>query len=181
MVGTFGRPMDVWVVVRRQIAIGLVLLLAMAGLACAAGGGLRAFRGPGIVLRYPRSWFVSTEPLNGIIDPVQRFVLSSYRVPVGRPDFGGNYVPPPRGVIAQLVEEVPPLNNGGVWPMRPHQFKLGRLGRMEGFGGNRWAELRFRDHGRRFYIFIGVGRNASSARIALLLRSLDGMRIAARR
>jgi hypothetical protein len=80
-------------------------------------------------------------------------------------------------VIAQLLEEVPPLNNGGAWPPRPHRFKLPRLGLMEGFGGNGWAELRFRDHRRRFYIFIGVGREATSAQIELLLHSLDGMRI----
>jgi hypothetical protein len=165
----------------RRIAIGLVLFFAMGGLAAAASGGPRVFRGPGIVLRYPGGWFVSTEPLNGIADPVPRFVLSSYRVAVGRPGFDGNYAPPPRGVIAQLAEEVPPLNNPGPWPTRPHKFKLGRLGRMEGFGGNRWAELRFRDHGRRFYLFVGVGRRASSARIGLLLRSLDAMKIAARR
>ena len=173
--------MDVQIVVLRQITIGFLLLVAVAWLATAAGGGLRVFRGPGIVLRYPGRWFVSNEPLNGITDPVQRFVLSSYRVPVGRPDWAAHYAPPPRGVIAQFVEEVPPLNNEGVWPRRPNRFKLPRLGPMEGFGGNGWAELRFREHGRRFYIFIGVGRRASSARIGLLLRSLDDMTIIAQR
>jgi hypothetical protein len=162
---------------RRRVAIGFLLFGMVAGLATAASPGPRVFRGPGILLAYPSDWFVSTEPLNGIIDPVQLFVLSSYRVPPGRPIFDGNYAPPPSGVIAQLVEEVPPLNNGGVWPTRPRQFKLGRLGRMEGFDGSRWAELRFRDHGRRFYIFLGVGLHAPSARIGILLRTLDGLKI----
>jgi hypothetical protein len=154
-------------------------LFAAAGVATAAHAGPRVFRGPGIILRYPAGWSVGNDPLNGITDPVQRFVLSSYPVSVGRPDFDGNYAPPPRGVIAQLVEEVPPLNNGGVWPPRPRRFKLPPLGRMEGFGGNRWAELRFREHRRRFYVFIGIGRRASSTRIGLLLHSLDGMTITA--
>ncbi len=164
-------------VVRRQVAIGFLLLFGFAGSVAAADGAASLFRGPGIVFRYPKSWFVSAAPLNGVTDPVQRFVLSSYRVPVGRPDFDGTYAPPPRGVIAQLVEEVPPLKNGGVWPSRPHRFRLPRLGLMEGFGGNRWAELRFRDHGRRFYIFIGVGRDASSTRVGMALRILDGITI----
>lgn len=165
----------------RQVTIALVSLLAVASLAPAADAGVSVFRGPGIVLRFPSRWFVSNVPLNGITDPVQRFVLASYRVPVGRPDFDGNYAPPSGGVIAQLVEEVPPLNNGGVWPLRPRRLKLPSLGRMEGFGGNRWGEFRFRDHGRRFYIFIGVDRHASFQRIGRLLHSLDGMKITARR
>ena len=110
---------------------------------------------------------------------MQRFVLSSYRVPGGGPDFNGTYAPPRRGVIAQVLEEVPPLHNPGVWPARPHRFVLPPLGRMEGFGGKRWAELRFRLHGRRFYVFIGIGRQAPAASVALLLGSLDAMRITA--
>jgi len=166
--------------VARQITIGVVLLLAVAASASAAGGA-RVFRGPGIVLRYPDGWYATNEPLNGITDPVQRFVLSSYRVPAGGADANATYAPPPRGVIAQLVEEVPPINNGGVWPPRPHRFSLPRLGRMETFGGNRWGETLFRDQRRHFYIFIGVGRRASSAQVALMLRTLDAMTINARR
>ena len=52
---------------------------------------------------------------------------------------------------------------------------------MEAFGCNRWGEVRFRDNGRHFYIFIGVGRRVSSARVALMLRTLDAMVIGARR
>jgi hypothetical protein len=109
---------------------------------------------------------------------VQRFVLSSYRVPAGA-DAGSGYVPSSRGVIAQLVEEVPPIANNGAWHPRPHRFRLPRLGRMETLDGNRWGELLFREHGRHFYIFVWVGRRASSAQIGLLLRALDGMTITA--
>jgi hypothetical protein len=160
----------------------LVVLVALGVVAStsAAAADPRVFRGPGIVLRTPSGWYVTNAPLNGITNPVQRFVLSSYRVPTGRPDFDGNYAPPPRGVVVQLLEEMPPLNNGGVWPQRPLRFRLPRLGLMEGFGGDRWGEVRFREHGRRFYIFLGIGRHASSARIGLSLESLDGMTITAR-
>jgi hypothetical protein len=45
---------------------------------------------------------------------------------------------------------------------------------MEGFNGNRWAEITFRDHGCGFYLFIGVGRNAVGSE-GNLLRSLDSL------
>jgi hypothetical protein len=157
----------------------LVLLVGVALVASTSAGAAdaRVFRGPGIVLRYPGAWFVTNAPLNGISDPVQRFVFSSYRVPADGPDFDGTYAPPRRGVIAQVLEEVPPLHNAGVWNARPRRLVLPPLGRMEGFGGNRWAELRFRQHGRRFYVFIGVGSRAPGRSLALLLGRLDAMSI----
>jgi len=166
--------------VRSRIVLGFTLLFAVAGSALAAADGTHVFRGPGIVVRYPNGWYVTNEPLNAITDPVLRFVLSSYRLPAGA-DADADYAPPTRGVIAELVEEVPPINNGGVWRPRPRRFRLPRLGRMEAFGGNRWGEVLFRDHGRHFYIFIGVGRRVSSAQVALMLRTLDVMAISARR
>jgi hypothetical protein len=165
-------------IVSRVVHLALLVGLALVASTSAGAAGVRVFRGPGIVLRYPGAWFVTNAPLNGISDPVQRFVLSSYRVPDGGSDFNGTYTPPRRGVIAQVLEEVPPLHNAGVWLARPHRFVLPPLGRMEGFGGKRWAELRFRQHGRRFYIFIGIGSQAPGASVALLLRSLDALRIA---
>jgi hypothetical protein len=166
--------------VRRRIVFWFVGLFVFAGSAIAAGDGTHVFRGPGIVVRYPDGWYVTNEPLNSITDPVLRFVLSSYRLPAGA-DANANYAPPTRGVIAELVEEVPPINNDGVWRPRPRRFRLPRLGRLETFGGNRWGEVLFRNHGRHFYIFIGVGRRASSAQVALMLRTLDAMAITARR
>ena len=164
----------------RQSVIAFVSLFLAAGWVITANGDPRVFREAGITLRYPVNWFANNRPLNAITNPAQRVVLSSYRVRGDRPDFDGNYAPPEHGVIARVLEEMPPLKNGGSWPPRPHNFKLPRLGLMEGFGGNRWAELRFRENGRRFYIFIGIGRRASSAQIATLLRALRSMTITAR-
>jgi hypothetical protein len=144
----------------------------------AGAAGPPVFRGPGIALQTPSDWYVSNQPLNGITDPVQRFVLSSYQVPSGA-DAGGSYMPSSHGVIAQLAEEVPPLANGGVWRPRPHRFTLPGLGRTETLNGDRWGELLFGAHGRHFYIFIWVGQHASSAQIGLLLHAVDGMTITA--
>ncbi len=69
------------------------------------------------------------------------------------------------------------MANGGAWRPRPRRFTLPRLGRMETPDGNRWGELRFSQHGRHFYIFVWVGRHATSAQIGLLLHALDGMTI----
>lgn len=163
---------------RRVVPLGVLAAVALVALTSAGAVGPPVFRGPGIVLRTPSGWYVGNEPFNGITDPVQRFVLSSYRVPRGA-DAGGSYVPSSRGVVAQLAEEVPPIANAGDWRPRPKRFTLPRLGRMETFGGNRWGELLFSEHGRHFYIFIWVGRHASSAQVGLLLRALDGMTIMA--
>jgi len=153
----------------------LVLLLPAAAVASAASPPV--FREAGIVVDAPVGWYVTSEPLNGVTDPAQRFVLSSYRVPVSA-DAGNGYVPPSRAVLALLMEEVPPVySNPGAWRPRPSRFTLPRLGRMETLDGNRWGELLFRDHGRHFYIFIWVGRHATSTQVGLLLRALDGIRI----
>src|ERR1700733_5053051 len=46
-------------------------------------------RGHGISLRYVDGWHVSNQRLNGIIDPVQRFVVSSYRIRPASRSTGG--------------------------------------------------------------------------------------------
>lgn len=153
---------------------GSFLLLLTPSVATAATPPV--FRRAGIAIHPPVGWFVTTEPLNGITDPVQRFALSSYPVPVGA-DAGSSYVPPSRAVLAQVVEEVPPSNDGGAWRPRPSRFTMPRLGRMETLSGHRWGELLFRDHGRHFYIFIWVGRRATATQVGVLLHTLDGLRI----
>lgn len=162
----------------RVVLLAVLATVALFASAAAGAVGPPMFRGPGIVLRTPSGWYASNEPLNGVTNPVQHFVLSSYRIPAGVADAGGGYVPSSRGVIAQLMEEVPPSANPD-WRPRPQHFKLPRLNGVETLGGTRWGELLFREHGRHFYIFIWVGRRASSAQVGLLLRALDGMTIAA--
>jgi hypothetical protein len=152
----------------------MVFLLAPA---VAGASAPPVFRAAGIVVHAPAGWYVTSEPLNGITEPVQRFVLSSYRVPAGA-DAGNGYVPPSRAVLALLMEETPSVHsNPRAWPQRPSRFTLPRLGRMETLDGSRWGELLFRERGRHFYIFIWVGRHATSTQVGLLLRALDGIRI----
>jgi hypothetical protein len=166
----------------RLLALSLATATLLASTAAASGTRPHVFRTSGIVVRYPVGWHVSTEPLTGITDPVQRFVLSSYRIPAGFSSTGDYYAPRIDGVVVQVDEEVPPLGaNDNPWPPRPRHFSLPRLGRMEGFAGKRWGERIFQQHGRRFYLFIGIGRHATRAQIRTLLTTLDRTRINARR
>jgi hypothetical protein len=127
-----------------------------------------------ISVRYPSGWEVSTVPFTPVSDPIQRFVLYS---PAPLPSA---LAPRPGQVIAQLSKAVPPLaTDFAAFPARPQRFRMPALGRMEGFDGTRWGEITFRDHGRGFYLFIGIGANARNKEQALL-RALDSLTIRAR-
>jgi len=154
------------------IGVGACILLACSVATGATSASI--FRTSGIAIRYPSRWEVTNRPLGDISDPVQRFVLSSYRVPGGRPNGAGDYRPPADGVIAQLLEDSPPDPAArSDYAPRPAKFRMPRLTEhLEGHSG-RWGEIVFRDHGRDFYLFVGVGLNAPTSRLDALLRALD--------
>lgn len=122
-----------------------------------------------LTLRYPVTLHVTTSALTGITDPVEWVALYSGSPP--------NAMVAPRAhqVIAILMEQAPPRDIAG-FPPRPRRFRIRRLTMLEGFSGRRWGEITFRDHGRAFYIFIGVGSQAD-AQIPRLLRTLDSLRV----
>jgi hypothetical protein len=141
---------------------------------------VHVFHGPGIVLRVSGGLYVSNRPLTlkDAGNPAQRLVLSTYRVPGERPDANGDYTPPPTGVIAQVLEVVPPPDFDFQGRQRPARFALPKLGRLEGFG-DRFGEIVFQDHGRGFFIFIGVGRRANADEVERVLHTLDELTIGA--
>jgi hypothetical protein len=162
--------------------------------ATARGGNVRVYRIAGIgllvtpgylkseiELPYPSSgWYVTNRPPDAISNPVQMFVLSSYRVPVGRPNVDGPATPPtpaPTGVIARLLQDQPLPSNAASGPARPSRFALPRLNpHMEGYSG-RWGTIDFVDDRIPFTLFISIGRHAPAALITQLLRVLDRMTI----
>jgi hypothetical protein len=163
---------------------GLLTVLAVVAVSPSGLANIRVratyvFRGPGIVLRYPSGLYVSNRVLDSMTNPVQRLVLSTYRLPGGRLNQDGTYEPPATGVIAELLEEVPPSDPAFQAPLRPRQFALPKLNSHLERSGSRWGEIPFRDHGRDLYIFLGVGPGASQAKVALVLRTLDGLTITA--
>jgi hypothetical protein len=165
------------------LAAAVATVPALAGDAGSSPRPSRLFvdRGQGISLRYIDGWHVSNQRLNGIIDPVQRFVVSSYRIgPPSRSSGGaeGGYAPPADGVLAQLSEDAPAHLSG--FPARLHKLttipKLRDVGC--GLAGDRWAEIMFKQHGRAFYLFIGIGARASHAARAQLLATVNTLVIA---
>ncbi len=173
---------------RVRIALGVGIAVVLAAVPALAGGAgsttrrsrLFADREHGISLRYFDGWHVTNLPLNGIIDPVQRFVLSSYRITPGSASRDGSVAAPSSsGVVAQLAETEPPLplvlNR---LPVRPRKFTIPKLGRVEGFAGDRWGEIVFKEHRRAFYLFLGVGAQANRAARSQLLAALDTLVIA---
>ena len=98
----------------------VVLVLLSAGISgSTASGGQFVFRNARVAVIVPKSWHATNEPLDYSSNPVQRFVLSSYGVPRGRPNDDGDYIVPRSQVLAQVLEEqAPPLNSNG-FPLRP--------------------------------------------------------------
>ena len=89
--------------------------------------------------------------------------------------------PPRAGQVIGIVMEQTNLSPGDLsrFPPRPDHFRVAHLGGVEGFNSGRagrWGEIIFRDHGRGFYIFIGVGARAAN-QLPRLLGTLDSLRV----
>jgi hypothetical protein len=124
-----------------------------------------------LTLRYPAALHVTTSKLTGITDPVERVALYSGSPP------NATVMPRAHQVIAIVMEQEPPLPvDIARFPPRPRHFRIRTLTRLEGFSGRRWAEITFGDHGRAFYLFIGVGSQADPL-VPRLLRALDSLRV----
>jgi hypothetical protein len=170
-------------------AIGVVSVVLMT----VAGGASAATRyeRDGIDFRVPSGWSLTPRRINGVIDPVTVFTVSTFRFRAG----GGSKS---SGVCSirlrrawradaaylQLTEERDGASLARMLrraPPRPRHFLLGG----KGWGGlctpPNSGELTFRAHGRAFYVFYGFGRNAPQRLRAQAEASLDGMRISRRR
>lgn len=154
----------------------------------ADAGATRAQAGAGVSVSRPRGWQLTVAPITALTFPAERLLLTSY--PTRR---GGNCGPdraardlPPGGALLYLFEYRP--RRGDVWrslrrrdfPPRPARFALRRddLGSFECWRVPSYL-IRFRAADRPFQLHVALGRNASAARRAQVLRVLDGMRFAA--
>jgi hypothetical protein len=127
-----------------------------------------------LTLTYPPGWHITTTSLTPITQPVQRVAVYSGGSP--RP-----MGPPKRGQVIGIVMEQTDLAPRDLsrFPARPTHFRVAHLGGVEGFNSGRtgrWGEIVFRDHGRGFYVFIGVGAGAAS-QLRPLLVALDSLRV----
>jgi hypothetical protein len=164
-------------------AVGLAFAVRPPGGGPAGASGTTSYSQPGdnLGVTFPTSLHVTTKGWNTLSDPKPRFILysgQSLAVPAAEWGMG----PPRRGqVIGALLEQKPPLLPGVLrrFPARAAHFRAAHLTRrVEGFSGN-WQEITFRDHGRAFYLFIGVG-HGGSALLPALLHALDTLSVGPR-
>ena len=130
----------------------------------------------GLTVRYPAGWHVGMRNVTPITEPVPRFVIYSGATP--RPVATAG---PRADQVLAVVMEQTPVSAADLrrdYPQRPRRFTVHHFGGVEGFAGERWTELVFRDNGRAFYLFIGVGVNANR-QLPPLLEALDTLRVAA--
>ena len=167
---------------RRRLLAMVVIAAVLAGVVVtfalrSTGGDTRIVRAAGISVHVPGRWFITRRPLNGITDPRQRLVISSF--PIASSDFRrGNeqvFRPPATGVLVQVDEQLPAGGPG--FPPRPAHLRLGQVAPLETFAGSRWAELTFKLTKRDFYAFVWIGRRAPALEKRQVLAVLDGMRV----
>jgi hypothetical protein len=162
-------------VVLAAVAFGLTLGLRgsnhSGGAPSGLGGKVGRWQGDNLRVIYPRNWHVTTRSLTAITQPVQRFAIYSGRRP------RAIAAPRPNQVIGLVMEQTA-LAPGDLlkdFPRRPTYFALSSPLSVEGFPGS-WGEIVFRDRGRAFYLFVGVGAQAQP-QLPRLLAALDTLRI----
>ena len=169
---------------RRNAIVAVVLVAGVSGLTLGlrgsshSGGGppglvgkLSRWQGEHLRIMFPRNWHVTTRSLTVITQPVQRFAIYSGQRP--RP----LAAPEPHQVIGLVMEEtgLAPVDLRKDFPRRPAYLALEPPRSLEGFRGS-WGEIVFRDHGRAFYLFVGVGVHAQQ-QLPRLLAAFDTLRV----
>jgi len=172
----------------RALVVGLALSGAAVGLASDAGAGAGSTR-LGVSFQVPPVWHLTTGRINGVLDPVTVFTISTFRLTTTPPSTG-ICAPALRrawradGAYVQLTEE----RDGALRKRmlrrvmrRPKHFRLN----AKGAGGlctpPNSGELTFQEGRRAFHVFYGFGRNASQGTRAAATSLLDNLRITPRR
>ncbi len=173
---------------QRVVAIVLFLAACVTGLAYGANSGARFDRG-GVSFQVPTGWQLTIGRINGVLDPVTVFTVSTFHLQLGRLSSGTCSTALQKawradGAYVQLTEERDGASRSrmlGRVPPRPTHFVLGATGRGGLCTPADSGELFFQENGRAFYVFYGFGPRASSATRGRAIALLDNMRIAPRR
>lgn len=174
---------------RNVLVASLILTSAVTALAYGAVPGARFERG-GVSFRTPKGWHLTIGRINGVVDPVTVFTVSTFRLrSAGTSSSSGVCSVVLRkawradGAYVQLAEEKDGASRqrmlGRVSP-RPTHFVLDARGQGGLCTPADSGELSFRQGGRAFYVFYGFGPKASNATRAQARALLDTMRIAPR-
>ncbi len=161
----------------------------LAGSRAEAGGGAAAHRvtdvAAGLAVSQPGGWHLTAPPISSLSYPVERLLIASYRAPRGGncgPDRAARALPP-GGALIYLLEYRPRVGDPwhglrrSAFPARPKRFALRRsaLGTYECQAAPSYV-IHFRDADRPFQLFVALGRRATAARRAQVLRVLDSLR-----
>ena len=134
---------------------------------------------------YPPGWHATAAPLTAVTSPQQILAVASYPLP--RDNAGADGCEP-----RQALDRMPPGGafvygweygqlsvNLGIrprdFPPRPAHFTLTNLAQYECMG--RSYMLRFSDGGWAFQIHVALGRRATAATRAAVLRTLDSFTV----
>ncbi len=179
----------------RRLVLALAVLsaggtiVALAASASSSGPSWARTRfdvpGASMSLSYPLNWHISTRRLTGVIDPVTRFTVTSFPFRQSRPDtdFCARTLArrwPANGAYVQVAEELDGASLRKMLsrvPPRPRHFTLARSGAGGLCTGPVSGQLTFRERGRAFYVYYGVGRKASPATRCAVVAVLDSLRI----
>lgn len=162
----------------RAVALA-VAVLALAG---CGGSGWRVWHGRGVSLQVPPGWYATSAQLTPVTWPVQFLAVASYPLPQGD---GGADGCEPRSAVERLPAngaflygwEYVGIGEGPIrrsdFPVRPHRFRLGHLGRYECLDHS--YLIAFREEARYFQVHVVLGRRVSTRTRELALRVLDSL------
>ncbi|MFL5953125.1 MAG: hypothetical protein ACJ76I_03345 [Gaiellaceae bacterium] len=178
-------------------AVVLLALLCVAGTTAAAlaaaasnsepSGATERFTVPHarMSLEYPANWHITTRRLNGVIDPVTRFTVTSFTLRQSKPDadfcartLGKQW--PSNGAYVQVTEELDGASLKKMLrrvPPRPKRFSLASSGAGGLCTRPVSGQLMFHQLGRAFYIYYGVGSKASTPTRHAIVAILESLRI----
>jgi hypothetical protein len=143
----------------------------------------------GVSFQVPQGWHLATGRINGVIDPVTVFTVSTFRLQSERTSTGVCSAALQRawradGPYVQLSEERDGASRERMLrrvPPRPKHFVLDASGQgglcMPPDSGG----LSFRAGGRAFDVYYGIAPEASKATRARAVAMLDAMRITPRK
>lgn len=169
----------------RAFVIALAVGAATTSLAYGASPDAH-FNRDGVSFQVPKGWQLTLGRINGVVDPVTVFTVSTFRLRLGVASSGVCSRALQRawradGAYVQLTEERDGASRKrmlGRVPQRPKQFRL----TAKGWGGlctpPDSGGVAFQENGRAFYISYGFGRQATSGARAAAVALLDNMRIA---
>ena len=171
----------------RWLVAGLAVPLVLAG----CGGSERAarpddtrtVRGGGLTAEIPRDWHTTVKPVNGVVSPLQRLLVTSFELerPFRNPDCSLRSLHrqlPEDGAFVYLFEyEGPTARQLSDMPPRPERFRLDPATLAPYECAGRGYMVRFRDRRRSFQAHITLGPDASRRTRERILAVLDSIEV----